>query len=122
MVYDVAFSPDGKAIITGSADKTARLWDTETGQQLKVLSGHEDLVLSVRFSPDGRSVATTSSDQTTRIWPVLPRGQDLIDLACARVPWVLTEGKQQRFGISEEWCTPEVSASAQKNLHTAISA
>ena len=122
MVLGVAFSPDGKTIASGAADKTARLWDAETGQQLKVLSGHEDLVLSVRFSPDGRSVVTTSADQTARIWPVLPRGQALIELACARVPWPLSADRQQRFGISEEWCTPEVSAALRAKLGLGSSA
>lgn len=112
----IALSPDGRTVVTGSSDKTARLWDAETGQQLEVLSGHEDMVLSVRFSPDGRNVVTASSDRTVRIWPVLPRGQALIDLACARVPWPLTESQQQRFGISEEWCTPEASATLRAKL------
>jgi WD40 repeat protein/tRNA A-37 threonylcarbamoyl transferase component Bud32 len=61
-------SRDGKRIVTASLDKTARVWDAETGQEVAVLRGHEGSVASARFSPDGRSIATISSDNTARLW------------------------------------------------------
>ena len=63
-----AFSPDGRRIVTASNDKTARIWDAETGQQIMVLSGHSDVVEKVAFSPDGRRIVTSSDDKTARIW------------------------------------------------------
>ena len=45
------FSPDGRRIVTASYDKTARIWDAETGRELAVLKGHEDVVWSAAFSP-----------------------------------------------------------------------
>src|SRR5258708_22048904 len=51
-VLSVAFSPDGKHILTGSFDHTARLWDVDSGQLVRTFSGHTDWVLSVAFSPD----------------------------------------------------------------------
>ena len=52
----VAFSPDGNLLISGSADRTARLWDLESGKTLFVLSGHRDKVRALAFSPDGTGV------------------------------------------------------------------
>ena len=66
-VSSVDFSPDGKIILTGSYDKTARLWDLQ-GNVLQVYKGHEDNVFSVAFSPDGKSILTGSVDKTARIW------------------------------------------------------
>jgi WD40 repeat protein len=68
LVVSVAFSPDGKTILTGSTDETARLWDAVTGQTLFTLTGHSGWVNSVAFSPDGKLVATGSDDKTVRLW------------------------------------------------------
>jgi WD40 repeat protein len=59
-VNSAAFSPDGKRVVTASADKTARLWDAETGKPIGVLAGHADRVNSAAFSPDGHRVVTAS--------------------------------------------------------------
>jgi WD40 repeat protein len=63
------FSPDGKKVVTGSSDKTARIWDAETGKELQKLEGHLGFVWSAAFSPDGKKVVTASwLDNTARIW------------------------------------------------------
>jgi WD40 repeat protein/energy-coupling factor transporter ATP-binding protein EcfA2 len=68
-VYSAAFSPDGKRIVTASQDKTARVWDAETGKPIGVpLRGHEDVVYSAAFSPNGKRIVTASWDDTARIW------------------------------------------------------
>ena len=70
------FSPDGTRVLTASEDKTARLWDAATGQELQVLRGHEDWVHSAVFSPDGARVLTASADNTARLWDAAT-GQEL---------------------------------------------
>jgi WD40 repeat protein len=68
MVSSVAFSPDGKQVVSGSQDETVRLWDTVTGAALQTLEGHLGLVISVAFSPDSRQVVSGSDDKTVRLW------------------------------------------------------
>jgi WD40 repeat protein len=67
-VYAVAFSPDGKTIATGSADGTARLWDTATGKPVGSPLNHVGDINAVAFSPDCRIIATGSADRTARLW------------------------------------------------------
>ena len=64
------FSPDGKKVITASCDKTARIWDSETGRELQKLGRHKRDVYFAAFSPDGKKVVTASDDGTARIWDI----------------------------------------------------
>jgi len=68
-VISVGFSPDGAHIVSGSHDRTIRIWDVRTGDEVtKPLVGHTDAVISVDFSPDGAHIVSGSRDQTIRIW------------------------------------------------------
>ncbi|MEI6044132.1 MAG: NB-ARC domain-containing protein [Chloroflexota bacterium] len=69
-IASVAFSPNGCLILTGSADRTARLWEATTGKPLISFIGHTDVVLSVVFSPNSNYVLTGSKDKTARLWDV----------------------------------------------------
>ena len=75
-VTTVAFSADGKFVLTGSFDDTAILWETVTGNELRQFNGHGSQVNSAVFSPDGRSVLTASEDHTARLWDVSTRQGD----------------------------------------------
>ena len=78
IVYSVSFSPDGKRIVSGSSDRTIRIWDATTGKELEILEGHTGGVSSVSFSPDGKLIVSNSYDRTIRIWDFPPL-QELID-------------------------------------------
>ena len=89
-VTSVAFSPDGTTIVSGSSDKTLKVWDagasalTPSNPQPKTYrpvlaaaslelkaekeDAHSSLVLSVAFSPDGKTIVSGSADQTLKVW------------------------------------------------------
>ena len=64
----VAISVDGKFIVSGSYDRTVRIWETESGRCLKTLEGHSTAVLDVAISADGKFIVSGSVDKTLKIW------------------------------------------------------
>jgi WD40 repeat protein len=74
-IYSVDISPDGKCGISASFDSTVRLWNLETGEEVRRFIGHEGtfregMVNSVNFSPDGKYALSGGSDKTLRLWEV----------------------------------------------------
>lgn len=61
-------SPNNQLISSGSNDKTIKLWDANTGECLKTLTGHDSWILAVTFSPDGQTLITGSYDKITKFW------------------------------------------------------
>ena len=79
-VYSIAFTPDGKYAVTGSFDKSIKLWEVPSGKDVRTYTGaagHKDLILSVAFSPDGKSIASGSQDNTAKLWDVPTSGSVL---------------------------------------------
>lgn len=58
-VLSYAFSPDGKRIVSGSLDKTLKVWDAETEEETATLAGHTKYVTSCAFSPDGTRIVSS---------------------------------------------------------------
>jgi hypothetical protein len=69
-VHSVAFSPNGKYIISGNGDNTLKLWDVNRGNCIRTFRGHTGWVWTVAFSPDGRYIVSGSSDNTIKLWDV----------------------------------------------------
>jgi WD40 repeat protein len=69
-ILKVAFSPDGSQLVSGSYDRTVRLWNVASGKLLKTLTGHSKAVTCVAFHPNGKQVASCANDKTVRIWTV----------------------------------------------------
>jgi len=106
-VFGAAFSPDGRRVVTASVDKTARIWEANTGVQVGLIKGHDDAVSSATFSPDGRRVVTASLDKRARLWRAFPATQDMVDYAETVVPRCLTAPQRKKFSLDAQvpdWC------------------
>jgi tetratricopeptide (TPR) repeat protein len=109
----VAFSPDGKTVLTGCQDGTARLWKADTGKPTGPPLRHPAAVGAVTFSPDGRTILTGSSDETARLWDAAtgqPIGKPLehadIVYAVAFSPDGKTVLTGSHRGMARLWETP----------------
>ena len=84
-VYAIAISPDGKQIVYGLNDKTIRIWDMQTGQQIDIPFWdirtmkqtlqplhHFDIITSLAISPDGKQIVSSAQDEDVYLWNIIP--------------------------------------------------
>ncbi|MBX2968035.1 MAG: caspase family protein [Cyclobacteriaceae bacterium] len=78
-VVSIAISPDSNFVVTGSKDKSAKLWDLRSGREVRSFLGHEHTINALDISADGKLLITGSYDKTTRIWDLLT-GKELYNI------------------------------------------
>ena len=69
-VLDMAFSPAGDTLASGSTDATIALWDVDQRSSLATIDSHEDFVSSVAFSSDGRRLVSGGWDRVAKVWDI----------------------------------------------------
>ncbi len=79
-VYFVAFAPDGKTLASAGKDGTARIWDRETGAEIRYIAASTDELDCVAFSPDGKTLATVGNDPVVKLWDIADSGKDPVEL------------------------------------------
>ncbi|KAI4200953.1 MAG: hypothetical protein LQ346_002279 [Caloplaca aetnensis] len=125
-----AFSPSTSSrMVTGSGDKTARIFDTDTGTPVHTLKGHTSWVLVTSWSPDDTTVATGSMDNTVRLWDPktgLHLGQPLKGhtkwvTSLAWEPYHLRQNSTSRLASSSKDATVRVWDTVSKRIDLVLS-
>ena len=100
-VSAVAISADNKWVVTGSLDRTVRLWDLETGKEVRKFAGHDSAITGVAITPDNKRLISSSGDGTIRVWET-DTGKELCRLVSFRDgAWAVIDG-DGRFDTSSD--------------------
>jgi len=98
-INHIVYSPDGRYVLSSSDDKTAGVWDTQTGKEVVKLSGHKDGVFNAAFSPDGKYILTAGRDKTSKLWDA-KTGKLIRDLVGdGRRPWGAAFSPDSKYAL-----------------------
>jgi WD40 repeat protein len=130
LVYTVNFSPDGQRLLTGSFDKSLKLWNVADGKNEKTYagpSGHNDLVLTTAFSPDGRNFASGAKDNSIKLWdmPISGAFRDFAGVSAPALAEAVTpDGSKlavgQQDGLIRIWTTSDGKQVAELKVAAAV--
>ena len=118
-ITSLAFDSGGRRVITASADKSIKVWDSESGgPPLLTLAGHTDQVTSVDVSPSGRQISSTSKDKTARVWSATT-GDEIAASTCLSLPIPQSSAGMAAFSLSESGTPARLSRASggRKTLH-----
>jgi WD40 repeat protein len=95
-VVAVAISPDSNYVATASRDKSAKLWELNTGREVRSFLGHQASVISLDFSRDGKYLLTGGNDHTVKLWEV-NTGKQMLSIVLDDTEWY-----NKNYGSGEE--------------------
>lgn len=121
-VWSAVLSPDGQTVIVGGDNHIIKIWNLETGQVVRTLSGHRDVVRWLVLTPDGKTLISGSGDQTIKIWNLqtnqlvqtLEQGSPVWGLALSPDGKTLFSGGED--GVLRVW---ELESGKQLRTHSA---
>ncbi|MEC4896141.1 MAG: serine/threonine-protein kinase [Oscillatoria sp. PMC 1051.18] len=85
-VHALSFSPDGKFLASGGADRIVKVWDLQTAREKASFSGHRSIIEAVFFTPDGRKIISSSWDYTIKFWQLV--NQEELETIQAHSGWI----------------------------------
>lgn len=100
-VTSLCFSPDGKTLATGGADRMVKLWDVETWDLIKTLEGHTHHVTAIDWNVNLRQLASGSADATVKVWDIeTGKATRTISGLKSEVTKLVYVGRDDRVGIT----------------------
>ena len=110
LASEVAFSPDGKTLLSGGRDKRVHHWEVISGRKIRTLVGHMDEVHSIAFSPDGTRALSASDDGTLLCWDLRPTGPEIAEVA----------DKTNREGLWADLSGEDAAKAYEAEFHLAL--
>jgi hypothetical protein len=102
-VYALAFTPDGRTLISGGRDRTIRLWDLATGRERAVLRAYAGGATALAVTPDGRTLISGSNDGTVRLWDVAAGTQQSVLRGHAGSVFVAVAADGRTLAVGSEY-------------------
>jgi WD40 repeat protein len=101
MVLSVSWNHDGSKIVSGSKDKTIKIWEGMNGELLNTLEGHSDIVVSVSWNHDGSKIVSGSRDKTVKVWD--PLNGEILSTLDGTSHFVTPVASDQDIKVSVSW-------------------